>query len=383
VFAASEKVRSIEPVAPAILALCLITADFAHGQRVILSEDFESDTPDTQPAGADFYARSVVTNPATDPSKIVVTGGAFADPFMAGNQSVVFHNPNSAAQMAITWTSAFEDDPTTFRNGVIEFDVWMEKPLPLPNQPGGKFWAFLDIRTGFGGVDRAAVSTVGDVTVWDNIRVQNVFGPPEPVESVVDAGAQFSVGLQTTYTDPVPGGLMAPDSAFHVRLEFSGTAGNESYVIKVNDTPITWFQDGEMSHPWAPGAPGINVLSFLSDASAFSSGGASNVYLDNLLVINNDLPPGGLDGDYNENGTVDATDYVVWRDNVGSNNMLPNDSIGGMIGPAHYEQWRANFGAALGAASVAHGVPEPMSLVLLVGGLTWAIYFQRFRPAFI
>jgi hypothetical protein len=337
---------------------------------VILSEDFESDVPDTQPAGADFYARSVVSfvNPATEPAKIVVTGGAFPDPFGAGNQSVVFHNPNSAAQMAVTWTSAFDDDPGAFRNGAIEFDVWMDKPLPTLGNPDGKFWSFLDIRTGFGGADRAAVSTVGDVTVWDNIRIQNIFGQPEPVENVVDAGAQFTVGLQTTYTDPRPDGLIAPDKSYHVRLEFTGTPGSESYVIKVGNMPITWFQDGLTSHPWVSGAPGINVLSFLSDASAFFSGGASNVYLDNVVVINDDLPPGGLDGDYNNNGTVDAADYVVWRNNAGTNNQLPNDPIGGTIGTTHYDQWRSNFGAALGPAP-AIGAPEPLSCVLLAVGV--------------
>jgi len=58
-----------------------------------------------------------------------------------------------------------------------------------------------------------------------------------------------------------------------------------------------------------------------------------------------------LIGDYNDNGTVDAADYVFWRKNEGTTNMLPNSSIGGEIGPAHYEQWRANFGRTLGAAS--------------------------------
>jgi hypothetical protein len=46
--------------------------------------------------------------------------------------------------------------------------------------------------------------------------------------------------------------------------------------------------------------------------------------------------PPGPDGDYNENGTVDAADYVVWRNDP--------DSHGG--NPAGYNTWRANFGAS-------------------------------------
>jgi hypothetical protein len=258
--------------------------------------------------------------------------------------------------MAITWTSIFQDDPATFKNGVIEFDVWLDKPLPVLGQPGGKFWSFLDARLGFGGTDRNGVSTVGDVTIWDNFRIQNLFPPtPDPVENVVDAGAQFALGLQTTYTDPVPGGLMAPNQSFHVKYEINGTAGSESYVLKVSDMAITWLQDGEMSHPWVPDAPGVNILSFLSDASAFSQGaGAGNVYFDNLVIINNDLPP-GLDGDYNQNGVVDGADYVVWRKTDGT--------------PAGYSLWRSNFGATGGsgsAAASASAVPEPASLVLVL-----------------
>ena len=54
--------------------------------------------------------------------------------------------------------------------------------------------------------------------------------------------------------------------------------------------------------------------------------------------------PSPLTGDYNNNGVVDAADYVVWRNNQGTSNALPNDPIGGMIGAAQYNQWRAHFG---------------------------------------
>jgi hypothetical protein len=353
----------------AFLVIWLCGTPAVLAQRTILSANFQSDASDTIPTSANFYARSLVpfVNPATEPAKITVTGGAFPDPFGPGNKSVLFYNPNSAAQMALTWTSAFQDDPATFRNGVIEFDVWMDKPLPVPGQPGGKFWSFFDMRIGYGGANRSGVSTVNDVTIWDNMRIQNV-NQAEPVENVVDAGAQMSVGLQTTYTDPVPGGLMAPNQSFHVRYEITGTAGSESYVIKLNGTPITWMQDGAMSHPWVPGAPGVNTLSFLTDASSFFAGGAGNVYLDNLVVINNDLPQ-GIQGDYNQNGKVDAADYVVWRKNNGTTNSLPNDPIGGTIGQPQYDNWRSHFGQTAGSGSgagVNAAVPEPATLVLLM-----------------
>ena len=73
-----------------------------------------------------------------------------------------------------------------------------------------------------------------------------------------------------------------------------------------------------------------------------------------------------LTGDYNENGTVDAADYVLWRDNPAAH--------GG--DPAGYNTWRENFGKTLVGGGLASGsaVPEPASFLLTVAaviGLFW------------
>lgn len=146
-------------------------------------------------------------------------------------------------------------------------------------------------------------------------------------------------------------------------------------MLKIDDMPMTWMQTAVASSPWVPAAPGINMLGLYSDASAFFfSGGAANAYIDNLVVINNDLPPlPALSGDYNNSGTVDAADYVVWQNNENTNAVLPNDPIGGTIGLAHYNQWRANFGATAGSSADGHSVPVPEPntlayLALALGG---------------
>jgi hypothetical protein len=79
-------------------------------------------------------------------------------------------------------------------------------------------------------------------------------------------------------------------------------------------------------------------------------------------------------GDYNDDGSVDAADYVIWRKNEGTTNTLPNDNgIGGTIGTAHYDLWVANFGNPPGSGSGAlAAVPEPSASLLAVfalGGL--------------
>jgi hypothetical protein len=118
------------------------------------------------------------------------------------------------------------------------------------------------------------------------------------------------------------------------------------------------------------------------DSSAFLGMGLSSdtrmgafdvdfiAYREGVLVPT--LAPQGLAGDYNDNGTVDAADYVLWRNNVGTANPLENDPIGGTIGTAHYDQWRANFGKSAGSGSALAqlvAVPEPAGAILLVLGL--------------
>ncbi len=83
-------------------------------------------------------------------------------------------------------------------------------------------------------------------------------------------------------------------------------------------------------------------------------------------------------GDYNNNGVVDAADYVVWRDNVGTTHPLVNDNgIGGVVRQLQYDLWRTHFGshAAAGAVAMASdAVPEAGTHMLLLLAVTaaWA-----------
>ena len=107
-------------------------------------------------------------------------------------------------------------------------------------------------------------------------------------------------------------------------------------------------------------------LSGLNFAISYLAGDGNDV---SLLVVSS------LDGDYNNDGVVDATDYAVWRENLGSPaGTLFNDVDGGTIGVAQFETWAANFGARLQTGSLS--VPEPLAVslsfaaaVFMAGGL--------------
>jgi hypothetical protein len=68
-----------------------------------------------------------------------------------------------------------------------------------------------------------------------------------------------------------------------------------------------------------------------------------------LVTVTNVVDELPLIGDYNANGTVDAADYIVWRNSVGQVGAgLPADGNGnGQIDAADYNLWRANFGRTL------------------------------------
>jgi hypothetical protein len=81
-----------------------------------------------------------------------------------------------------------------------------------------------------------------------------------------------------------------------------------------------------------------------------------------------------MPGDFNTDGTVDAADYVFWRDRLG-NPFTPQD----------YNVWRENFdavaGAGAGIGAVQTSVPEPMSVLPILVAIAGLIPVKRARPA--
>jgi hypothetical protein len=104
-----------------------------------------------------------------------------------------------------------------------------------------------------------------------------------------------------------------------------------------------------------------------------------------LLVFNHDMEPSlvptaglainaaaFLPGDYNHDDQVDAADYIVWRNTLGSMTEWAADGSGNqVVDAADYEVWRAHFGSEF-EDSVGRGVgtyatvPEPSGVLLMI-----------------
>ena len=93
----------------------------------------------------------------------------------------------------------------------------------------------------------------------------------------------------------------------------------------------------------------------------------SQLYTNGVLSI-----AAGIPGDYDQNGIVDAADYVVWRKGLGTT-YTQND----------YDVWRASFGqpGGIGSGAITNvAVPEPATLVLLIAAVA-GLCLRRGRAA--
>ncbi len=69
----------------------------------------------------------------------------------------------------------------------------------------------------------------------------------------------------------------------------------------------------------------------------------------------------GLVGDFNRDGSIDAADYVVWRDTLGqTGDQAADANEDNIVDLADYNLWRQHFGA--GPSASASAVPEPAGL---------------------
>jgi hypothetical protein len=106
-----------------------------------------------------------------------------------------------------------------------------------------------------------------------------------------------------------------------------------------------------------------------------------SVIIDNIRFITSAVE--GLAGDYNNDGVVDARDYVTWRDAMTAGmTSLPNETQSiGVLDEADFFEWRNNYGATVAGAGAGVGsaaaVPEPSSILLAFGALVGLVATAR------
>ncbi len=120
----------------------------------------------------------------------------------------------------------------------------------------------------------------------------------------------------------------------------------------------------------------FNLFDFASLAGDFDEISLPALDLGMLWDTSNLLTTGqiqvvvGLEGDFNEDGTVDAADYTVWRDGLGT-----------IYDSTDYDKWVANYGNTLASTSVAGvAIPEPSAgFILLVSVFVFSFVHRNSR----
>jgi len=151
------------------------------------------------------------------------------------------------------------------------------------------------------------------------------------------------------------------------------------------------LSDGEMDASWgitglsfpqdlaeAPDGNGFlaGILGFVNGTGNISRYAFDGTFLSVFAVPSQNgfteatafvVVPTSLVGDFNNDGAVNAADYVVWR-KAPATATLPNDDTPSVVDASDYADWRANFGKSQLASSAALGlgrVPEPAGVLLL------------------
>lgn len=150
-----------------------------------------------------------------------------------------------------------------------------------------------------------------------------------------------------TMTQGIPWGI--GDSLLDVAWSSAARLAIGSFAV--NTTPT-----------FAAGSSG-NVFSTLGSSASFGTRVTASV---STIVRTNAMTP----PDYNDNGAVDAADYVLWRHTLGQA-VVPgagaDGNNSGFVDQPDFDLWSANFGvgSGSGASLQLNAIPEPTTSLLM------------------
>ncbi|QDU89151.1 hypothetical protein Pla175_25380 [Pirellulimonas nuda] len=217
-----------------------------------------------------------------------------------------------------------------------------------------------------------AVSIVNASSVpyaFDSYRIESASGS-------LRVGDAFWSSLSDRAVDAVDGpdaGSTLGDGVGETWDEAGGSGPGvlaESFLL--GSTSLAPTQSLALGSPVTPGGtPLIDFQFRRADTGAVISG----------LV---EFVTGGLTGDYNGDGAVNAADYTVWRDTL--NQSVPagtgaDGDSNGVVGPADYTVWKNSFGLGAAVAAVEGSpVPEPAAVLLLLVAAGFPAASRAWRP---
>ena len=316
---------------------------------------------------------------------LALTRRAIWLPACALCMALSFHSPPAAAQDIDVSLNVFYADPMDLGSG----GTW-----EIVAKTGGQGLASLQVLL-------TDIATAMNEAPRGIVNATNHAGFGIFYNTTHQSGVRNLTIGQAPLTDGLPDGETEQTLFYGVGTIENGMPGDvgPSFTTLTNQQDIPWAADGDAfgDSAWdeaatlASGAftPGMRP-NFFADAEFMTSGNvftsvgtsttagmiASQITADTMVRSNFTGTP---IPDYNNNGVVDAADYVLWRDG----GPLMNEIVTpGSVTQEDYDAWRAQFGATFGAGSGGSlsnsSVPEPASVATLAIGLIAALR-TRFR----
>jgi T5SS/PEP-CTERM-associated repeat protein len=205
-------------------------------------------------------------------------------------------------------------------------------------------------------------------------------------------GGESNVALHDNFTNN--GALLiTPGSELLTLEDLSFSAGSSLNLEIAGDDPVTGFGrvhtgsatlagtlDIDLANSFAPtlgdtftvltSATALSGTFAATNLPALGAGLGWDIDYEPMAVVLSVVAAVALPGDYNQNGVVDAADYVVYRNTLGQTGTgLPADgNNNGQVDTGDLTVWQANFGKTAGSGSTvgsAASVPEPAGLALV------------------
>jgi hypothetical protein len=290
-------------------------------------------------------------------------------PFGAGNNTIPIANPQATVNIAPTDNRLVTSTLYPYTLGGEHTGQYVAMRLTLSelsaavsgtNRPGGHEFRFLNGPTDLVlEVDRAS----GELTLKNNlsgaIPINMSSYEISSPSGALDASGFDGLGDNTGFTGWSTGG---GSNEFRLVDGNFANLGADS-VITVGATGLSL-------------GTGLNSLLATEDL-IFTWTDSLGRYFDARVVYVGEFPD-TLVGDYNSDGVVNLADYTVWRDNLGSTVVLPNDATPGVVDASDYENWKSNFGSMAPVGTAAStAVPEPSTVGVAFVALACLAGFAR------
>jgi hypothetical protein len=242
--------------------------------------------------------------------------------------------------------------------------------LKIGSNPGNN--ATLSITSGWLDVDEELVIGADDAATASLSLSGGILNVPTLSKG---AGGSFSFTGGVLHADTVgfsltnQGGTLSPGNSIgqtHVEGDLTLTSGTLQIELASESLADTLVVDGlatlggnlvvDLLGGFAPTEGSWEIITaiggFDGSFASITDGYSVRQLGDSLFLQVGSV----LAGDYNEDGTVDAADYTVWRDGLGTTYT-----------EADYDVWREHFGETSGSGSLAGNaaVPEPTAFTLV------------------